>query len=88
MSGRACPLSYRMGAQALRSAPRLQCDTLFAVGGLYGNLQALQAVKRRVAEEANPERTHVVLNGDFNFFNCSPAWWHVVKKTLRHSKRP
>ena len=78
----ACPLSYRFGARALRKAPRIQCDTLFTVGGLYGNTWALRALLARARQEE--QRTRVVFNGDFHFLNCTPEWWHEVSSEIRH----
>ena len=46
-----CPLSYRLGARALRAAQTVQCQTLYAVGGLYGNMHALSAIRQRAAQE-------------------------------------
>eukprot|EP00966_Prymnesium_polylepis_P200254 4640483-Prymnesium_polylepis.1 len=87
MAGRVCPLSYRFGAARLREMPRLQCETLFAVGGLYGNTLALRAVQQRAALEERPCDTHVVFNGDFNFFNVSPSWWLEVNGMIRDGAR-
>ena len=53
-AGRDCPLDYRLGAAAFSGEPVLQCDSLYVVGGLYGNLPALQALQRRLA--AAPSR--------------------------------
>ena len=89
-AGRACPLGYRMGAARLRRpnvAPRMRCDTLFVVGGLYGNLQALRAVQRRADREPQTAVTRVVLNGDFNFFNAEQAWWTELNNAIRDDER-
>ena len=78
----ACPLPYRLGARALRRAQRLQCDTLYAVGGLYGNSFALSALLERAHQE---ERAlQIVFNGDFNFLNATPGWWRTINTEVRH----
>lgn len=78
----ACPLRYRLGAEALRRrAPRLRCETLYAVGGLYGNSFALRALVERALQEERP--TQIVFNGDFNFLNATPAWWRQINTEIR-----
>ena len=42
--GRSCPIGYRYQPEALAQPARLEADTLYVVGGLYGNLFALWAV--------------------------------------------
>ena len=42
--GRSCPLAYRYQPEGLAEPARLSADTLYVVGGLYGNLAALRAV--------------------------------------------
>ena len=69
--GRACPLRYRYGAAALAHAPQVQADTLYVVGGLYGNLRALDAVEALARREATPAR--LCFNGDFHWFDIDDA---------------
>jgi hypothetical protein len=38
--GRSCPLAYRYQPEALARPSQLAADTLYVVGGLYGNLAA------------------------------------------------
>lgn len=75
----ACPAAYRLGARALRDAPTLRASTLYAVGGLYGNLHALKAVRER----AEVDHAAIVFNGDFNFFNATPDAWCEVNREIR-----
>ena len=35
--GRSCPLHYRYAPQSLRRPPEIAADTLYVIGGLYGN---------------------------------------------------
>lgn len=65
-AGRDCPLDYRLPAQAFTGEPLFNCDTLYVVGGLYGNRQALGALQRRVAAEPG---ARVVVNGDAHWFD-------------------
>lgn len=65
--GRNCPLHYRYPVATFAREPDLRADTLYVVGGLYGNLPALDAVLAMMAQE--PGETALVFNGDFNWFN-------------------
>ena len=69
--GRTCPMSYRYGPQALAQAPVRAAKTLYVVGGLYGNVPALDAVLAMAQQE--PGEVTVCFNGDFNWFNVEAA---------------
>jgi len=82
MAGRACPLSYRLGARTLRDALVVRVPTtLYAIGGLYGNRHALRAIRARAARE--PAAPTLIFNGDFNFFDTEPAWWRALNESVR-----
>lgn len=68
-AGRLCPLRYRYGAAALRATEARSVQTLYVVGGLYGNLPALDTVERMAKLEAQPPT--VCFNGDFNWFDVA-----------------
>ena len=53
--GRSCPLRYRHGAAALATAPERVTDTLYVIGGLYGNRLALATVEALAAAESGPD---------------------------------
>jgi hypothetical protein len=63
--GRSCPLAYRYQPEALSQQAQLEADTLFVVGGRYGNRADLQAVLERAADEPDVPAT-IVFNGDSN----------------------
>ena len=65
--GRVCPLRYRYGAAALARVEPREAATLYVIGGLYGNLAALDAVEQMVGDESTA--TTLCFNGDFNWFN-------------------
>lgn len=77
-TGRTCPPHYGYGPARLAACPTVPADTLFCVGGLYGNLQALDAVEARVRADPGGGSVRVVFNGDFNFFNATPAAWDEI----------
>jgi hypothetical protein len=68
--GRICPADYRYEAAELGRDADFRADTLYVVGGLYGNLPALDAIETLVAAEAAP--AHLVFNGDFHWFDAAP----------------
>lgn len=81
--GRSCPLHYRYSASVFRRAPELKADTLYIIGGLYGNVEALKAVlvmKRE--EERRGARVTLFFNGDFNWFNVDPDDFQLVNETV------
>jgi len=67
--GRVCPLRYRYGARALATAQTKTAETLYVVGGLYGNVAALDTVEGMA--NAEPTLPTLCFNGDFNWFNIS-----------------
>ncbi len=71
LAGRVCPLHYRYGARAIATAPLASAQTLYVIGGLYGNLQALDAIEALALQEPGP--VTLCFNGDFNWFNCDPV---------------
>lgn len=67
--GRVCPLRYRYGAGAIARAETREVQTLYVIGGLYGNVPALDAIERMARTEA--QAPTLCFNGDFNWFNIA-----------------
>lgn len=83
-AGRSCPLHYRYQPEALDRPPALVADTLYVVGGLYGNLEALQALSALLARE--PAGAGLVFNGDFHWFDVDPGDFALVnRQVLTHA---
>jgi len=81
--GRSCPLEYRYAPESLNRPADFSADTLYVIGGLYGNLQALQAIS--VLATAEPAPVTLVFNGDFNWFNCdAPGFAAINEAVLGH----
>lgn len=81
--GRSCPSRYRYGAEAIARSPLRQAETLYVVGGLYGNLPALEAIEEMAAGEPGP--VCLCFNGDFNWFNVDDAGFAAINhRVLAH----
>lgn len=81
--GRSCPLRYRYGASAIAEVPLIEAQTLYVVGGLYGNVEALDMIDKIIRAEAGSPR--VCFNGDFNWFNVDDqSFQMVMSRVLEH----
>jgi hypothetical protein len=54
----------------------MEADVLYVVGGLYGNLPALEALLRMA--ECERGRVTLVFNGDFHWFDIDEATYSVI----------
>jgi hypothetical protein len=79
--GRSCPRSYRYQPEALARPARLEADTLYVVGGLYGNPAALRAVLERAGREPGGPAT-VVFNGDFHWLDVDPEDFRTISEAV------
>lgn len=89
-AGRSCPLHYRYRPEDFAAPPRADLaglDTLYVVGGLYGNEFALDALERLLqAQAAHDGRRAVVFNGDFHWFDAEPGWFErIQRRVLTHA---
>jgi hypothetical protein len=82
--GRSCPPDYRYRPSDLARTADVQAEVLYAVGGLYGNRAALDAVLDLAHGERQLPR--IVFNGDFNWFNVdTDGFRHVNETVLGHT---
>jgi len=80
-AGRVCPADYRYAPSIFDRVPELAANTLYVVGGLYGNLAALAEVERLAADEG----AQIVFNGDFHWFDAEPDWFaEIEQRAARH----
>jgi hypothetical protein len=79
-AGRSCPLHYRYAPSVLARPPGWSCDTLYVVGGLYGNEVALQTVLSMFDAEVGPKR--LIFNGDFHWFDTDPGSFKRVTEAV------
>jgi len=83
-AGRFCPPGYGYAPAVFSRTSEIQAETLYVVGGLYGNGFALDAVQQMAAAEPGPVR--IVFNGDFNWFNIRPDSFAAInERVLRHA---
>ncbi len=81
--GRVCPLRYRYGAAAIAQVEPRVAQTLYVIGGLYGNLPALDAVERMASAEST--KPTLCFNGDFNWFNIADGQFtEINRRVLSH----
>src|SRR5260370_29569851 len=77
-AGRLCPADYRYPPSVFDRPPEFAADVLYVVGGLYGNLAALDRVERL----ADDEGATVVFNGDFHWFDAEPTWFAEIERRI------
>lgn len=78
--GRSCPLRYRYGAGAIALAPEQRVRTLYVVGGLYGNVPALDAVETMARSEQ--DTPSLCFNGDFNWFDIADSTFSELNRRV------
>ena len=78
MAGRVCPADYVYSPKVFARLPDFEGETLYVVGGLYGNLAALAALERLAAQEMAP--VTIVFNGDFHWFDAEPDWFAAIER--------
>lgn len=76
--GRMCPVDYIYQPSVLARTADFACDTLYVVGGLYGNRAALAAIDALTATERTAPA--IVFNGDFHWFDADPAWFSDIER--------
>jgi hypothetical protein len=74
--GRGCPLDYRYPPSVFRRAPDIVAETLYVIGGLYGNIEALDAILSMAAQES--ARPVLVFNGDFHWFDIDGTRFEAI----------
>jgi hypothetical protein len=83
-AGRCCPSGYRYSPAVFSRPDEIEAETLYLVGGLYGNRFALDTVYEMAAAESGSPR--MVFNGDFNWFNVhSDSFSAINDSVLRHT---
>lgn len=79
-AGRICPLRYRYGPAAIARAATVEVDTLYVIGGLYGNPLALDTAIALASLDSGPVR--LCFNGDFNWFDVDGGDFRRINETV------
>jgi hypothetical protein len=78
-----CPNDYRTDPADLARKPDMEAQTLYVVGGLYGNALALEAIEALAAAEPAP--VTLLFNGDAHWFDADPEAFAALDARLaRH----
>ncbi len=82
--GRSCPVTYQTRASTIAQLTPLRAESFFIVGGLYGNLEALDAIEALAEHEVamGLPRPQLVFNGDFHWFDAEPGWFAQVQRRV------
>jgi hypothetical protein len=81
--GRACPTAYRYSPRDFDRSHEFEAETLYVAGGLYGNVDALEAIIAMA--DAEPHPAVIVFNGDFHWFDVDAAdFARVNAEVMRH----
>ena len=81
--GRSCPLNYRYPPSVFNRDADIHAETIYVIGGLYGNVQALEAILELASHEAIAPT--LIFNGDFNWFNVDATGFSAVNRcVLQH----
>ncbi len=83
--GRTCPVAYRYPPSGFRRVPDLVAETLYVVGGLYGNVDALEEIAAMAAAERGP--VAIAFNGDFHWFDIDGADFARIEAGTAHHAR-
>jgi len=82
--GRICPLSYRYSPRVFQRSPEIVAGTLYVVGGLYGNVEALAEIEAMAAAERDP--VTIVFNGDYHWFDVAVADFLAIEAGVRRHR--
>jgi len=79
--GQSCPPQYRYGPSAFHGEPTHRADTVYVVGGLYGNPEALRAILgMQEAEARRGTPVSLVFNGDHNWFDADAESFREINE--------
>jgi hypothetical protein len=79
-AGRVCPADYNYKPSVFARAPDFAAETVYVIGGLYGNLAALDAIDALAAQECTPPK--LTFNGDFHWFDAEPDWFAEIDRRV------
>ena len=82
-AGQTCPPHYRYRPSVFSGEPSDCAETVYVIGGLYGNVGAMHAILRMQENEARAgRRVSLVFNGDFNWFNVDSQGFRGINEAV------
>ena len=83
-AGRIHPLSYTINLNDIKDTPMKIVETVYIIGGLYGNWAALSHIlKYKLIEEIEMKSNVTLLfNGDFNWLNVTNETFELINQTV------
>jgi hypothetical protein len=84
--GRSCPPHYGYSPRVFARPAEVAADTVYVIGGLYGNLPALDEIERMAALE--PTEPRLIFNGDFHWFDVAPDLFAQVQARVLEARHP
>lgn len=79
VAGRACPIDYLTPLAGFQRPADVTAPTIYVVGGLYGNVFALDAVEALASREP---QARLVFNGDFHWFDRDARLFAQIEERL------
>lgn len=85
--GRLCPVHYRYPVEIFDRSPQLRAHTVYVIGGLYGNREALDAVLAMGEQERHKVGdVALIFNGDFHCLDVRAEDFVPINETVqRHT---
>lgn len=81
--GRSCPLHYHYAPSSFARTADVTAETIYVIGGLYGNAPALNTIL--ALAKAEPVAPTLIFNGDFNWFNVDAAGFLAInREVMKH----
>lgn len=79
--GRICPLDYSIDSESFRNFRAIENSTVYIVGGLYGNFEALKEIIYMAKEEYNKYNSEVfiIFNGDMHWFDIEKEYFKNIE---------
>ena len=78
--GRFCPADYRYAPASFARAPEVRAETLYVVGGLYGNRWAVDTIEQLASGERGT--VDIVFNGDFHWFDATQERFAEISRRV------
>lgn len=80
--GRTCPIDYNLNVETFNQFDEdIMADTIYVVGGLYGNKEALDEILKMAKGESN---LRIVFNGDAHWFDVNLEDFSYIENAIKN----